>query len=404
VLLLVVAVTSTAQAQVQARQGEVSPEAALDVCVQIFDPGLGDRDPAELEKQGIFADLLRAEGRYIALRLRDTLESTGNWGAVRVVPEGEDLCDVVVGGTILVSKGHVLHLRVWANNATRRRWFRSGFRSGADPQAYAEDQEVDHGDPFQSLYNRIANRLLGCRLKLNTERALALREMSRLRFAERLAPETFGPYLAVNGRGIYRIERLPAADDPMMARIDRIKGSDNLFVDVLDQYYAVFAQQMEQPYDEWREAGYAEQQEILRAKRRARRAKTLGGFLALGALFLEVEALDAKKDNPHNYHAGAAEEALAGVAAFGAEIAIRHGIAIDQMAKSYKLGLKELAASLDKEVEPVLLEVEGQTVRLTGSKEVQFAEWREMLEEIWDAEAGPETVTDEVADWLAVAQ
>ena len=50
--------------------------------------------------------------------------------------------------------------------------------------------------------------------------------------------------------------------------------------------------------------------------------------------------------------------------------------------------LKELAASFDAEVSPMLVEVEGQTLRLEGSAETQYAEWRRMLNEIFTAETG----------------
>ena len=50
--------------------------------------------------------------------------------------------------------------------------------------------------------------------------------------------------------------------------------------------------------------------------------------------------------------------------------------------------LRELASSFDSELEPLLIEVEGQTLRLTGSAEAQYVEWRKLLKEIFAAEVG----------------
>ena len=50
--------------------------------------------------------------------------------------------------------------------------------------------------------------------------------------------------------------------------------------------------------------------------------------------------------------------------------------------------LKELAAPFDAEVAPMLVEVEGQTLRLEGSAETQYAEWRRLLNKIFAAETG----------------
>ena len=47
-----------------------------------------------------------------------------------------------------------------------------------------------------------------------------------------------------------------------------------------------------------------------------------------------------------------------------------------------------MANSFDSEVQPIVMNVEGQVVKLTGSLEVQYAEWRQMLRQIYAAETG----------------
>ena len=50
--------------------------------------------------------------------------------------------------------------------------------------------------------------------------------------------------------------------------------------------------------------------------------------------------------------------------------------------------LRELAASFDSEIAPLLIEVEGRTLKLEGSAEIRFAEWRRLLREIFAEETG----------------
>jgi hypothetical protein len=40
------------------------------------------------------------------------------------------------------------------------------------------------------------------------------------------------------------------------------------------------------------------------------------------------------------------------------------------------------------DVAPLVVEIEGETVRLTGSREEQYAAWRQLLRQIYAAETG----------------
>ena len=78
--------------KVEAKQATVHiPEAELlDVGIRVFDPGIPEnlKDNEEaLAKKRIYPDLRKAEARYIPTLLRETLEATAQWGAVRVIPE-----------------------------------------------------------------------------------------------------------------------------------------------------------------------------------------------------------------------------------------------------------------------------------------------------------------------------
>lgn len=64
------------------------------------------------------------------------------------------------------------------------------------------------------------------------------------------------------------------------------------------------------------------------------------------------------------------------------------GSAMNMDAKRHAGALRELALSLDAEMEPLLIEIEGRTLRLTGSAEAQYVAWRELLRQIFVAETG----------------
>ena len=50
--------------------------------------------------------------------------------------------------------------------------------------------------------------------------------------------------------------------------------------------------------------------------------------------------------------------------------------------------IEELNISFTSEAEPLVVEVIGETVRLTGSAEEQYQKWREMLRTIYASETG----------------
>ena len=50
--------------------------------------------------------------------------------------------------------------------------------------------------------------------------------------------------------------------------------------------------------------------------------------------------------------------------------------------------LKELSASLDAEIKPHTVTLEDRTVTLTGTVEQQYAQWRDILRQIYEKETG----------------
>ena len=63
---------------------------------------------------------------------------------------------------------------------------------------------------------------------------------------------------------------------------------------------------------------------------------------------------------------------------------------LDQRAeiKTHTESLKQLGDSFQSEVQPMVVDVEGRTLQLKGSAEEQYAEWRQLLKELYENETG----------------
>src|SRR5690606_11059032 len=117
---------------------EIPEDQLLDVGVSILDENVPQDEKAQ-EKERIFPDVRRAEARFIAMQMRNTLEGTGHWGQVRVVPADADALDVHVSGKILESTGAMLRLEVTVTDATNRVWFRKEYEQPADTRSYRDN-------------------------------------------------------------------------------------------------------------------------------------------------------------------------------------------------------------------------------------------------------------------------
>ena len=131
-------------------QQELEEQQLLDVGIRIFDPGeISEQDSL---KKGLTAETRSAEARFVPFVLRDTLQKTGHWGAVRVVPAQTHAVDVLVEGKIVESDGEVLKLRVMAADAAGTRWFNRTYKHQVDARAYLD---ADQNEVFQDVYNRV---------------------------------------------------------------------------------------------------------------------------------------------------------------------------------------------------------------------------------------------------------
>ena len=74
--------------------------------------------------------------------------------------------------------------------------------------------------------------------------------------------------------------------------------------------------------------------------------------------------------------------------AIGGTAAVLSGIKKFSDAKTAAQEVKELATSFQNEVAPQVIELQGRTLKLTGTVEEQYREWRKLLGDIYREEAG----------------
>jgi hypothetical protein len=365
---------------------QIPQEELLDVGIRIFDAGIPAsiaNDDEALAKKRIYPDLRRAEARYMPTLLRETLEGSAQWGAVRVVPETAQFIDVIVAGKLVDSNGGLLTLEVSAWDAAGRTWIKDKrYTALADLGSYKTEAALQARDPFQNIYSEIANDLVAARDKLTALDRVNIRKIASLKFAADLAPEAMQGMVTKDKQGVAQIARLPADTDPTLGRIERIRERDTAVVDTVNDYYASFADSMESSYGSWRQTSFSELEKEMRAKSAARTRTVLGAAALIASIFAPNQC------GGYDYNCRRIENAARNAGTMGGIAAVLSGMKKYADAKVHADALKELTQSFQAEVAPQVLEVEGHTLRLTGTAEEQYREWRKMLRQIYLEEMG----------------
>jgi hypothetical protein len=372
--------------KIAAKQATVHiPESELlDVGIRVFDPGIPknlEGDEEALAKKRIYPDLRKAEARYMPTLLRATLEETAQWGAVRVIPNNADFVDVIVSGKVIDSNGGYLAIDITAVDAAGRVWMKDKrFSSLVDLGAYKTNAALKARDPFQNVYSQIANELVVARDKLTSLDRESIRRVASLKFAEDLAPDAMAGMTAKDAKGVTQVVRLPAEGDTTLARIERIRERDTAVVDTVNDYYASFAETIDDSYDSWRQTSFTELEKEMRARSAARTRTVLGAAALIAAIFAP--------NSCNTYDSCRIMDAARTAGTMGGIAAVLSGIKKYADARVHADALKELTQSFQAEVAPQVVEVEGHTLRLTGTAEDQYREWRKLLKQLYLEETG----------------
>ena len=348
---------------------ESSPERILDIAILRFGIDRGS------EKKGgqtaavgdrVFKDILNMESQYLPTVLRKTLQNSNQWGVIRVLPKADLSMDVSLQGTIIRSDGAVLKLHVLAEDSTGREWLNRVYARtnlagsmdksqkkpvSGDPLYLPALYSSDSRDPFQELYDQIANDLFVVQQSLTDAQRLNIKRVAEIRHASDLSPEAFSSLLTTDKDGLRRVSRLLADNDPMLVRIARMRLRHNVFIDTLDDYYLELNRSMQPVYDLWRRHSREQildiENELRGGKGSRGQSKNVRGFTAIA-------------NNYYRYKAN----------------------------KLFEQEWAELASGFTSELEPTILELNNQVYGLSGSVEDQYVQWRKILKEFYLYERG----------------
>lgn len=367
-------VSSTKVPALNTATTQVHEALLLDVGVAVFDAGLEDFDE-DADDLPLYPEVRRAEALFMPQQLSDALIESGAWGAVRVVPNEQQLTDLLITGRIEHSDGESLKLAVKATDSRGIDWLDKTYTGKVSRYAYKSTARIEQ-DPFQAVFNTIANDLLAKLESQTEETRRQVRTVTELRFAQGFSPDAFADHLQRDTKGRYQILRLPALDDPMLRRVHSIRERDHIFVDALQSYYTEFDAMMDEPYHEWRRLSYEEVVAIKELRAQSTRQLLTGVIAVIGGLAAQIDGDSATS------------RAAGRIATIGGAYILKSGLQSRQETQMHVEALEELGTSLEAEIAPRVIELEDQTVTLSGTVEEQYAQWRELLAEIYRAEIG----------------
>jgi hypothetical protein len=318
----------------------------LDVSIVIFDANVPVEYDEKIE-QLVQPEIRAAEANYMPYFAKNLLQSTGNWGSIRVIPRKTFAFDVIVTGKILHSDGESITLELSVSDASGRQWFADRYEALASRYAYDGSVPADV-DPFQTVYRQFSDDLLAYRRTLTSEDIVRIRTISELRYAEDLLPDAFNDYLLLDVEsGEMEIQRLPSDLDPNIERIRRLREREYLFIDTLEAHFDLFGRNMYPSYQSWRQATYDEAIAIKQLDKqiRERTIASLAAFASLSGVGHQIDRIDEKK----------------------ADVAIHAEV------------LAELGVDAGAEIIPYTLELENESTRLQGNVLQQYNELRKLL-------------------------
>ena len=358
----------------------------LDIGIVEFDAGIPeDNDP---QKTRVFDEIRTAETKFLAYHLKTTLQGTGHWGAVRVIPSRSAFTDVIISGEIEKSDGEFVALNISVDDATGRHWFERTYETQTGKTSYS-DRRDRRRDPYQKVFNDISNDLQAFVAQLPARQLQQTRQVSELQFFGDMAPLAYGEHLQADEDDLVGIVRLPAENDPAVMRLRQIRERDRLVVDTLNEHYANFYYGISIPYRSWRKNARQESVNFRDVKRSARIEALVGVVVLAGSLALDTNSSNSRSRNVNR--------GLQNMGIYEGMNRVIGGFRRNSEASLHLDTIAELSESFGAEAAPMVVNVEGQERRLTGTAASQYESWRKLLKEIYEAETGFSQTADVIA-------
>ena len=365
------------ETELQVATSPVEESLLLDIGIVEFDTGLTEsNDP---EDTGVYSEIRNAEARYIPYHLKQTLQGTGHWGAVRVIPSREAFTDVTVSGQIEESDGEFVTIAITVEDARGQTWYTRTYETQTGISSYSPNRDRRQ-DPYQKVFNDIANDIYAFVNQIEAGEVQRIRQVSELMFFKDMSPLAYSDYLETSENGITSVVRLPAENDPAVDRLRQIRERDRLVVDTLNEHYANFYYGIAIPYHDWRKTSREESVNYRQVKRSATLQTLMGVAVLAGSVAMDTDSSSSSKRRMQRslQHIGINQ---------GVE-QIFAGVTRRKEAKIHIEAIKELSESFGSEAAPMVIEVEGEQRRLTGTAASQYEDWRRLLRDIYEAETG----------------
>lgn len=355
----------------------------LDVIIPVFDPGLPE-DETQYDEAGVWPELRRAEANRFAVKMKEALEATGAFGAVRVTPDRTATGDLYVIGRIVESNGEDVEIAIEVFDISGKNWMDDTFEHEVAPEFHKNIRNKGK-DPYDPVFAEAAKDIVEELNDHDTAELGTIRQLADLRFGASFSEDAFIKHMRTED-GRVELVSMPADNDPMLRRTRAIRVRDQLFVDGLQAHYQSFSQEMDDSYSMWQEQSLLEVVAEREAQRKAA-GEAVIGILLIGAAVLAAAA-GARSDSPTGSSAGTAGAVVAGV---GAAAMLSKSFQTSDEAKIHRDALNELGQSVDVEMAPQVVQFEEKTVKLTGDAKEQFGQWREFLKQVYAVERTPDT-------------
>ena len=352
----------------------------LDVVIPAFSPGL-DGNASNYDEEGIWPELRRAEANRFAFKLKQALEETGKFGAVRVTPSNSASGDVYVLGEIVESNGVELEFDLEVVDASGKRWMNDSIDYEVSEGFYKNPRNAGK-DAYEPAFVEAAQEIVEALLKQQPSNLDELQKISALRFGASFNEKAFTPYLDTSNNPM-KLVGMPSDADPLYQRVQSIRVREQLFVDNLQQNYSGFSQQMEDSYLVWQKASFTETE--------LRKEARLNSFLKIagGVLLVAVAIAAGSSVNSEDNNIGA--EVTTVLAGVGGAVLISSGLTSKAEAEMHNDAINELGQSVDLEMSPQVVKFEQETTELTGDIDEQFQQWRAFMAKMYALEATPQT-------------
>jgi hypothetical protein len=273
--------------------------------------------------------------------------------------------DVIVSGSIVQSDGEYVELQMIVTDATGRHWFTRNYETQTGLTSYSKRRDRRR-DPYQKVFNDFANDLQQHAAIMPRKQLQQTRQISELQFFSDMSPAAYNGYLTKDEEGITTVVRLPAENDPSVSRMRQIRERDRLVVDTLNR--------------NWRKNSRAESVKYRQEKRSALTQALVGVVVLAGSTQINT---NTSSRNTNNINRALQYQGISrGLdTVYGALMRSREaGLHLD--------AITELSESFGNEAAPMVVSIEGQERRLTGTAEAQFESWRQLLRNIYEAETG----------------